>query len=307
MIVHYSNSAVAYYDGKTVTANSAGTCTVGIETEDGHIRKDITVTVLANEQQQQSQSQSSNNGSNGGQQQSQQQSQPQQQQSQPQQQQSSQQSSSGNNNGGNSNSNNGGNNQSSQSAQSSQTNDGSPQLTEDWLRANCKAITAEDGTVVYELPQLMTYINEYRRNMGLHELTWNGTTSSYEDYMKMLQSVKDETDPVFYMYLPNDYPGCFDENVNIILTRDYYNAHYANQSNPIANETAYLRRGGSPHTYAGGGGSINASGPLTTVKCLVEQIHSSDPHWAILMMRNKDGFYACIAVDSNGNFWLSII
>lgn len=178
-------------------------------------------------------------------------------------------------------------------------NDGSPVLTDAWFKANCRAIKTSDGTIVYEFPQLMDYINEYRRDMGVAGLTWNNSEAvSYKEALENLKELKNSREYKLYglEYLRENYPGCFDSEGNIILTEEYYNKHYANQSNGIAEEAVYCSIHGCNHDlhYA----SANVTEDIGyTMKQFIEDIRVNSPgHFNTWVRKENRNFYACVAI-----------
>lgn len=123
--------------------------------------------------------------------------------------------------------------------------DNSPQLTKAWLEANCNKVIASNGTVVYEIPQFVQYLNEYRAKEGQKSVTWHQVGGfTYKTYIEHLKESKNEY-PAFM--LSDEYPGCFDENGNIILTEAYFNKNILPKYsyNSMAEEAAH----GQPHQY----------------------------------------------------------
>ena len=284
-----NNSVASVSSSGYVTAKSAGTVT--ITASYGSFSKSCTVTVKAAQVSQPSQpsgggssgngGSSGGNGGNGGNGGS-----------------TSQQSGGGNSGGGSSQT----TKPSTPSTPETKKDDGSPRITQDWLKANCKAIKTEDGTVVYELPQLVPYINEYRRSMGRQEIEWIGMSFTYAEFLKELEKVKANTITTFIPYLCEDYPYCFDEAGNIILTESNYNKYYANPRNELAEELAYNLKHGMEHR--GHSTTLQAMVRGDSIIDVVENCKSSPAHWGVWMNKTKHSFYACAVIGSDGTLYI---
>ncbi len=175
LVAHYSNSNIAYYDGHTVTANGVGSSTVGISTEDGRYRVDIEVVVSANSVNSGNSSNSGNNGST---------SKPSSNTSKP----------SGTQNRGGSSSKPSSDKiwhrgqipdldedsieNTSKPSESTQSSSVSSSTAKKWVASEHEKdkVYSTGGYEMYECPEIVQYINYYRRQAGLNEVKWDGYT-----------------------------------------------------------------------------------------------------------------------------------
>ena len=176
LVAHYSNSNIAYYDGHTVTANGVGSSTVGISTEDGRYRVDIEVVVSGNSGNSGNSSNSGNTSKPSGTQnsggnsskQSSNTSKP-----------SSTQDNGGSSSKPSSTSKPSSNNSSKPSNNSKPSGNSTQSSTaKKWVASEHEKdkVYSTGGYEMYECPEIVQYINYYRRQAGLNEVKWDGYT-----------------------------------------------------------------------------------------------------------------------------------
>lgn len=283
----YTNGNIAYYDGKTVRAISAGTCQVGVTTLDGsNITRYITVTVIdPNANNQPSQPSQFNQSS--------QYSQPSQS-TQNQSNQSSQSSQSSNTNNGNSGtdqssqssqgSSQGGNNQSSQSSQSSTP-------VSNWNASEHTKVYSTGGYEMYECPEIVQYINKYRRQNGLSDLQWYNLDNTKILAQAQYDSASDLEKKMWQMNGDVDSNGKVIVNASDIedgqmIVRD--SLEYCIVHNTLDHGNDY-----NPSNFA----NINALVYDYNPAQWVESIKTSAPHWRSCMYETATTVYAVYIIN----------
>lgn len=286
LVAHYSNSNIAYYDGHTVTANGVGSSTVGISTEDGRYRVDIEVVVSANSVNSGNSSNSGNSGST----------------SKP---------SSTQDNGGSSSKPSGNTSKPSNTQQSSdtQSSSGSSSTAKKWIASEHTkdAVKTRDGHTVYECPEIVPYLNYYRRQAGVPDVTFFGTEewksqtrAYYEDLLKS---------PNYREAIKEDFPNCVNPDGTVNVDKIIEQTLEEGDGQSVRDNLEYsINHHVLDHNsdYGEGVAMCNAGEYFYDPQQWILDFKSSPAHWELLMRPSLTVIYAAYSHENENDFTFMI-
>lgn len=201
--------------------------------------------------------------------------------------QTSQSQSSGGNNGGNSNSNNGGNKQSSQTAQQSST--------VNWNPNEHKKVYSTGGYEMYECPEIVQYVNYYRRKAGVPEVEWGAGTSYCNKIKQMFYALSTEEQEEIRRESPEYFTSSGEFDAFAFVDDDNINTR---NSLEYCIKTQSLNHGNDYSTHMS---LINGVGGKYDPKAWVEDTKGWAGHWEGLMDKNLTTIYVVYYTTDNGN------
>lgn len=260
----WNNGHVSMDSDGTIHAKSSGTSVITVKSKDGGYTATCTVTVKAKQQQSSKPSQPS------------QPSQP----SKP---------SSG----------------SSQSSKPSKPSSGSSQSSKPssstgkpWVASDHKAVKSQGGYTMYEVPEILQYVNYYRRQAGVSELVWLGADEAAvkAEFNSLPQKKQD--------IVRANSPECFDKSGNLIVSK-YLEPSFMQTRNALeyCMTTHSLNHG---NNYGGSPAAINGSNPYYDPEDWIASMKSSPAHWEILMSKDWTSLYVVCYQHPEGGFTFCI-
>ncbi|MGN0470379.1 MAG: Ig domain-containing protein, partial [Acutalibacteraceae bacterium] len=170
-----------------------------------------------------------------------------------------------------------------------------------------KSYDGKKTYTVYECPEVVKYINEYRKQAGLKEVKWKTLDYMNQHAYDTVYSIPEKAEEV-KEYFPEDYEKAFDKNGNYVGEYNYNDWLDATQS--TRNAVAYML--GTNAIYHADemqwSASIQKTGGSTFNPSLwISNIKTSPDHWNMLMSSKVDAVYCTYGVTTDGYFYVAIL